>query len=951
MRGVPRQGDVVADAGTTDRTAILGALDLLGQAAAIYDARDRLVDCNDAYRRIWTAFADRIRPGLTYRELAGMAWDSGLVPDAAGSRDDWIEGAVVRHLTTGTAHDLPLSDGRWFRFQNRQLPDGGIAAVVTDVTTEAKAVEESRQAQRELTELAMATADWVWQTDRDHRFVPPRFGLPLGRGPRFSMVLGKSRWELAGAEPETSQFWSEHRRALEAHEPFRDFRYEFQDPEGGRRRLRVSGVPIFTRDGSFRGYRGTAIDESALTAAGERVEIAERNLQIVIDGIGQPIAAFDRNDRLWVWNRAYERLFEGASDLLFRGQPRLELIRGSIVAGMLGPVDDVEDLLSRRAREPWPSIAPREQNVNGRWFQIREQSVGDSGVMVILTDISDLKGRESELRHSRESLEERMRERTSSLVSAYRRIEDEVSHRTEAETRLLETETRFRTIVEGSSQGMYIHRDGRLIFANPALATLLGAECADDLMDGTNIRDFFAPEDEERLLGYARTRLAGGFAPDRYECRFRRFDGRLIWVEQFVSVVRWGTDRAILAAVSGIDERKQAEEALARAEAEYRNIFENATEGIYRSSIDGRQLRANPALVSLNGYSSEDEMLAEVNDIERRWYVEDSRRAEFRRLMERDGRVTGFVSQVYRYKTRERIWIAENAWLVRDEEGRPAFYEGTVRDITAERDARIALIAAKEEAERANQAKSQFLAKMSHELRTPLNAIIGFSEVINKEIFGPAGHRNYVTYAEDILLSGQHLLELINDLLDLAKIEAGAFELREEPVQLHDLIGEVAIMVATQAQVSGIGVKVEVDHQLPALLADIRAVKQMLVNLVSNAVKFNRSGGSVTIRVSAGPDGLEVAVADTGVGIAPGSIGRILEPFGQLENQMIAEQKGTGLGLPIVKSLIELHGGSLSIDSTPDVGTTVVLRFPPERVIDPSAGEAGDSAPDQSRSG
>src|SRR5262249_21865153 len=222
-------------------------------------------------------------------------------------------------------------------------------------------------------------------------------------------------------------------------------------------------------------------------------------------------------------------------------------------------------------------------------------------------------------------------------------------------------------------------------------------------------------------------------------------------------------------------------EALIAAERDDRSIFDNAIDGIYRSTPGGRQLRANPALVRLNGYATDEELLRSVNANATEWHIEPGGRAEFMQLLHKDERVENFVSEIYRHKTRERIWVSENARLVRDSAGQPLFYEGTVRDITELKKAAEEIEKARSEAEAANNAKSRLLANVSHELRTPLNAILGFSEILQGEMLGWLEPR-YRDYAKDIHDSGHHLLSIIEDLLDLSKIEAGRLSLREEVV-------------------------------------------------------------------------------------------------------------------------------------------------------------------------
>lgn len=252
---------------------------------------------------------------------------------------------------------------------------------------------------------------------------------------------------------------------------------------------------------------------------------------------------------------------------------------------------------------------------------------------------------------------------------------------------------------------------------------------------------------------------------------------------------------------------------------------------------------------------------------------------------------------------------------------------------TARRDAEQA----KNAAEAATRAKSQFLANMSHELRTPLNAIIGFSEILKVGLYGPLGHPRYSEYAGDVHQSGQHLLSIINDILDMAKIEAGRTELREAETPVTEITAAALRIVSEQARLAGLTLVNDLERCDLRLLADARAVKQMLLNLLANAIKFTRPGGSIRVGGRVEPDGaLRLLVTDTGIGIAPDDLQRVLKPFSEVDNALTRAHAGTGLGLSLVKALIEMHGGTLVLDSELNVGTTASLRFPGHRVRDRS---------------
>jgi signal transduction histidine kinase len=243
------------------------------------------------------------------------------------------------------------------------------------------------------------------------------------------------------------------------------------------------------------------------------------------------------------------------------------------------------------------------------------------------------------------------------------------------------------------------------------------------------------------------------------------------------------------------------------------------------------------------------------------------------------------------------------------------------------------LIEAKNSAEAASRAKSEFLANMSHELRTPLNAIIGFSEILRQEGLGPLGHASYRDYVRDVHESGVHLLKIINDILDLSKIEVGRLTLNEVPIDVRDTVESCLRIVRERTANAGLDLIADFAPNLPTLNADERMVKQVLLNLLSNAIKFTPRG---SVRVTAGVaanDGVYISVIDTGIGIAPEDIEKALMPFVQIDSSLQRKYAGTGLGLPLARSMIEHHGGGFEIASKVGEGTAITVRFPPGRSL------------------
>lgn len=376
--------------------------------------------------------------------------------------------------------------------------------------------------------------------------------------------------------------------------------------------------------------------------------------------------------------------------------------------------------------------------------------------------------------------------------------------------------------------------------------------------------------------------------------------------------------------------------ALRESERKYRAIFENASIGICQISPRNEWLNANRILATLLGYRDVVELLASQPDFHNKLFEDAAQREKWIADTLKEGFVRDFEAAMRR-KDGEIIWASINSHVVRNENGQLLHFEATFNDITQRRRSEQALIAAKEQADYANRSKSEFLANMSHELRTPLNAIIGFSEIIKDELFGKVGQPQYVEYAKDIYDSGELLLSLINDILDMSKIEAGKRDLAESVININRVVQTAIRLVASRAKMSKQHLIVKLPKDFPDFRGEERAFKQIIVNLLTNAIKFTPEGGSITVGGSMNPDGtMKIVVTDTGIGIAKEHIDVVLAPFGQIESALSRKHQGTGLGLPLTKALVELHGGTLTLASEVGVGTAVTITLPANRILQQS---------------
>jgi len=301
-----------------------------------------------------------------------------------------------------------------------------------------------------------------------------------------------------------------------------------------------------------------------------------------------------------------------------------------------------------------------------------------------------------------------------------------------------------------------------------------------------------------------------------------------------------------------------------------------------------------------------------------------------RRLLAHETKPAPFEAVVRDHDGEERVLLTNKA-VLDDDTGQPMMLVTVSLDITDRKHAELAMLAAKDMAELANHSKTEFLANMSHELRTPLNAIIGFSQLMADEVLGPLGNAKYSGYARDICNSAEHLLGIINDILDVSKLEAGKLELEEELIDVPQVVRNLLHFVAERASALEVVIETEIARDLPRVLGDARKMKQILLNLVTNALKFSHPGGRVTLRANEINGAITIEVIDRGIGMDESELQTAVTRFGQVASIWNRKHAGTGLGLPLAIGLVELHGGRLDIKSRKGEGTAVTVTFPAYR--------------------
>ncbi|HEY9080523.1 PAS domain S-box protein [Magnetovibrio sp.] len=417
-----------------------------------------------------------------------------------------------------------------------------------------------------------------------------------------------------------------------------------------------------------------------------------------------------------------------------------------------------------------------------------------------------------------------------------------------------------------------------------------------------------------------------------FEARLKAKDGTIVECIISSEPIVMGPKTLVLWTANDITERRQSEREVERQRSMFEAIFRGIPDAVVYTNVNRQIVATNPGLHEIFGYR-ENELVGKKTNV---LYASEEEFIRQGRLRFHQGAQNENKPYVVNYRRKDgTVFSGETLGTpVHDKQGEILGFIGVIRDITQRIQIERELVHAKEEAEYANYAKSQFLANMSHELRTPLNAIIGFADMIKIEAFGPIKNDKYASYIDDIGTSGKHLLDIITDILDVSKIEAGHLDLVTEAVDLHDIVAACRTLMDTQALSKNITIEEDLPADLPLLDADPLRLKQIVINLLSNAIKFNVENGAIKIEgLVNGAGGLVFIVSDTGIGMDHRAMPQALEPFGQISDITTRPHEGSGLGLNLSRSLMELHGGRLELESALENGTAVTCIFPPERTL------------------
>ncbi len=746
------------------------------------------------------------------------------------------------------------------------------------------AIHSQKISNQRFVDVSDVSEDWIWETDADLRFtfLSARNEEILGHPPTF--YYGKRRDEFMVQELLEREEVKQHFRELEAHKPFTKFSYQIVDADGVTRTFRVSGIPRHDDQGVFLGYRGIGTDASDEENAKRAAQDAHQDLLEAIESMNDGFVLYDAEGKLLLCNSRLKELYPKTAHLHVPGTNFVDLARADIeIGGLPEFTGGLEAWMKNRSKLGEKSAEAFEfKTRDGLWMRCTDYLTESGKVVGIRRDITTQKNAEKMNRQSEEY---------------------------------------FRSLIEdGVDVISVLDKNGLMKYASPSMYRELGYAEAD--MIGHAPSEHIHPDDLQRVRAAFDKVSPESAILEPINYRFQAADGRWLHIETH------GRNQYNHEAVRGfvlisrdVTRQRHAELALTETQERLKSVILNAPLILWATDEQGVVTMTEGSALSVFDLTANKEIGQSV----------------FKIHAERPGILEGLRSALRGIHSSSSEIIGDYIMDVtympsKSEDGKVLGAFGIAMDVTQRHKAVQEMVEAVEAAKLANQAKSEFLANMSHELRTPLNAIIGFSQMLQLELGGKLGEK-HLSYARDIFDSGEHLLQLINDILDLSKIEAGKLQLFEESFDLKSAISSSVRFIEDQARSRNIKLDVTIDDNLPYLFADERMTKQILINLLSNATKFTPIGGKVEIRAYTPNSGeLTIEVEDTGIGMSREEIPQAMAAFSQVENIFIRSHTGTGLGLPLVKSMVDLHDATMGIASEPGKGTKVTVSFGQDRI-------------------
>jgi PAS domain S-box-containing protein len=797
--------------------------------------------------------------------------------------------------------------------------EGQFAVTFTDITERKKAELDLRLTNQRMSLAADSAGIGIWDLDLvKNELVWDDWMFRLYGVKRDKFSGAYEAWQQGVHPEDLERSTAEVEQAISGEKGF-DTEFRIVHPSDGVRHIKANAIIVRDDEGSPLRMIGTNIDITKRKKAEDALRGAEAQLDVAIESISDGFALFDADDRFVFANSAYQDSHSVLREILSPGMSFEEIIRKLGSIGFYGnPPDEIEECTLRRL-EYFRSGRPFEYRMDdGRWFEMKEYETRDGGIALVRTDITERKRVGEALRESKAQLDD---------------------------------------AIDNIAEGFVLFdADGRLVICNSLYKEFYGYS-DEDTRPGVHTRELGQLDLERGTVALE------GKAEDYLERR----DSSIQLQKSYIVPLKSGriletrdrktTSGGIVSIQEDITARKMMEEKLKKNEQRFRSLYTNTPVMMHSIDKDGKLLSVSNTWLEKMGYRLDEvtgRRSSEFLTDESKEYAVNTILPEFfntgvcQNVPYQFIRKDGTVMDTLLSATAERddngnilrslaVIVDVTERKIAEEKLRKAYdeLEQRVEERTLELLQEVAeRKLAEEQANIANRTKSHLMANMSHELRTPLNAIIGFSESMKEETFGSVGSDKNREYLNDINQSGQHLLELINDILDVSAIEADALELHEENIALSDVFETSARLIRSRAEAGQVIVTPSIDPGVPRIYVDERRTKQILLNLLSNAVKFTPEGGEVSVTALLNDDGsLAVVVADNGIGMDEEEVTMALSSFGQVDSGLDRKNEGTGLGLPLTKGLIELHGGTMEIKSERGHGTSITVTFPKERVI------------------